>query len=133
MSTMLNTSDFLYRLQELMSQKQLSASAFATRIGVQRSSVSHILAQRNKPSLEFILKIHEAFDDVDLSWLLLGEKKVPTQNVREPSPLPDPIKPEAKPSTDPAPSPNNSFEPQEIEAIITLYKDGSFKKYSPNS
>jgi transcriptional regulator with XRE-family HTH domain len=130
---MLNTSDFLYRLQELMSQKQLSASAFATRIGVQRSSVSHILAQRNKPSLEFILKIHEAFDDVDLSWLLLGEKKVPTQNVREPSPLPDPIKPEAKPSTDLAPSPKDSFEPQEIEAIITLYKDGSFKKYSPNS
>ena len=71
---MLNNLAFINRLQELMTQKQLSAAAFASKIGVQRSSVSHILAQRNRPSLEFILKIHNAFEEIDLTWLLLGQQ-----------------------------------------------------------
>ena len=55
---MLNTEAFLERLEILMQNNQLNATAFAEKIGVQRSSVSHILSKRNKPSLEFMLKIH---------------------------------------------------------------------------
>ena len=58
---MLNIDAFLIRLEQLMENNQLNAAAFAEKIGVQRSSVSHILSRRNKPSLEFILKIHAEF------------------------------------------------------------------------
>ena len=35
--------------------------------------MSHILSGRNKPSLDFLIKIYDAFDDVNLEWLILGE------------------------------------------------------------
>jgi transcriptional regulator with XRE-family HTH domain len=60
----------------------LNASAFADKIGVQRSSLSHLLSGRNKPSLDFILKILDVFPDVDLYWMING--KVVSQN-SEPS------------------------------------------------
>lgn len=44
------------RIKQLMYDNELSAAAFADTIGVQRSSISHILSERNKPSLDFILK-----------------------------------------------------------------------------
>ena len=82
---MLNIDYFISRLEELMDNHQLSAAAFAEKIGVQRSSVSHILSKRNKPSLEFILKINAAFDSIGLDWLLLEAPKtsntpLPTQS-----------------------------------------------------
>jgi transcriptional regulator with XRE-family HTH domain len=55
----------------------LNASAFADKIGVQRSSLSHLLSGRNKPSLDFILKILEVFPDVDLYWILNGKGNFP--------------------------------------------------------
>jgi hypothetical protein len=41
---------------------------------VQRSSLSHLLSGRNKPSLDFILKIVDVFPDVDLYWILNGRE-----------------------------------------------------------
>ena len=72
---MLNTDAFLRRLEQLMENQQLNAAAFAEKIGVQRSSVSHILSRRNKPSLEFILKVQAEFAEADFDWLLLGARK----------------------------------------------------------
>ena len=65
-----------------MENHQLNAAAFAEKIGVQRSSVSHILSRRNKPSLEFILKVQAEFTEADFDWLLLGARKKssPTSN-----------------------------------------------------
>tara|TARA_A100001011_G_scaffold77640_1_gene79942 strand:- start:6307 stop:6708 length:402 start_codon:yes stop_codon:yes gene_type:complete len=133
---MLNTLAFINRLQELMTQKQLSAAAFASKIGVQRSSVSHILAQRNKPSLEFILKIHDAFEEIDLTWLLLGQKK--TENNKflklESETVDEFI---SKPIESDSGSSEIKVFPKlinsDIETVITLYKDGTFKIYSPKS
>ena len=50
-----------------------SASSFAEKIGVQRSSISHILSGRNKPSLDFVLKVLSSFPEVELYWLLNGK------------------------------------------------------------
>ena len=49
---------FAEKLKKIISKEGLSASKFAEKIGVQRSSVSHILSGRNKPSLDFVLKIY---------------------------------------------------------------------------
>ncbi len=60
------------RIQEIITQEQLSASDFANKIGVQRSSVSHILSGRNNPSLEVVQKILTAFSTLNSEWLLFG-------------------------------------------------------------
>ncbi len=70
---MVNTDDFIKRLETILDYFSLSASSFADKIGVQRSSMSHLLSGRNKPSLDFILKIDEFFEEVDLYWLLNGK------------------------------------------------------------
>lgn len=72
---MINTDDFIKRLEFLMENYGLNASAFADKISVQRSSISHLLAGRNKPSLDFILKVQEFFPEVNLYWILNGKEK----------------------------------------------------------
>lgn len=67
-------TDFVQRLTHLLEYFELSASSFSDTIGVQRSSLSHLLSGRNKPSLDLILKIHQHFSQVNLYWLLKGEE-----------------------------------------------------------
>lgn len=56
-----------------MEEKELSASQFADTIEIPRAILSHILSERNKPSLEVIIKIIAAFRDISIPWLLMGE------------------------------------------------------------
>jgi transcriptional regulator with XRE-family HTH domain len=60
-------------IKALLEDKKLSASEFADMIGVQRSSVSHVLSQRNKPSLDFVRKILAAFPELNAEWLITGK------------------------------------------------------------
>ena len=71
--TMVNTEEFIERLREIIAQNELSSSAFAEKLGVQRATISHLLSGRNKPSLDFVMKVLTAFPDVDLYWLLNGK------------------------------------------------------------
>jgi len=61
------------RLIQLLDLEQLSPSKFADLIGVQRSSISHVLSGRNKPSFDFLQKTLKAFPGLNASWLMLGE------------------------------------------------------------
>lgn len=63
----------LQRIKKFIDAQNLSSSAFANEIGVQRSSVSHVLSGRNKPSLDFVIKIKERYPEVNLDWLLSGK------------------------------------------------------------
>ena len=67
---MINNEEFTKRLQKVIDFYGESASSFAEKIGVQRSSISHILSGRNKPSLDFVLKVLSAFPEVELYWLM---------------------------------------------------------------
>ena len=60
----------------IIESHRLTAGAFADKIGVQRSNVSHVLGGRNKPSFEFLEKLLQAFPRVSAQWLLTG-KQVP--------------------------------------------------------
>lgn len=64
------------RLLELMRLKNLTSSQLADAIKVQRSGISHFVSGRNKPSMEFILKILIYFPDVNTDWLLFGKEPV---------------------------------------------------------
>jgi len=134
---MLNTERFLERLEFLMENNQLNATAFAEKIGVQRSSVSHILSKRNKPSLEFMLKIYEHFEEVNLEWLILGNQNIP---------LPPPLKDtnetlemdliqedQKKEIVQNVQAFDGVQKNEEVSQIIQLYKDGSFRTYFPKS
>ena len=61
------------RIELIMQSQGLTASQFADRIGIQRSGLSHILSGRNKPSLDFVLKVLKAFPELDPVWLLQGK------------------------------------------------------------
>ncbi|HSD14753.1 MAG TPA: helix-turn-helix transcriptional regulator [Flavobacterium sp.] len=80
---MVNVDDFVKRLETVLEYYSLSASSFADKIGVQRSSLSHLLSGRNKPSLDFILKIIQVFPEVDLYWILNGKGNFPKNDFEE--------------------------------------------------
>ena len=65
------------RIELLMKCYELTSSQFADRTGIQRASVSHIISGRNKPSLEVMQKIYEAFPELDLKWLMTGVGEEP--------------------------------------------------------
>lgn len=61
------------RLQILMKEANVSSNKLAELIGVQPSSISHILSGRNNPSYDFINKLITNFPQVDVRWLLTGK------------------------------------------------------------
>jgi transcriptional regulator with XRE-family HTH domain len=61
------------RIGFLLDKYSLSSAQFADLIGVQRSSISHILSGRNKPSFDFIHKILLKYPEIDANWLLTGK------------------------------------------------------------
>lgn len=73
----MQSEDIIKRLEFVFEYFGLTASSFADKINVQRSSISHLLSGRNKPSLDFILKIVEHFPEVDIMWLLKGVGEFP--------------------------------------------------------
>lgn len=111
---MINSIDFSKRLQQILDYYGLSAAAFAEKIGVQRSSISHILSGRNKPSLDFVMKILSSFEEVDTYWLLNGKGNFPSTKEANAS----------SPKTIMDTSTN-----KEIDRIIIFFKDGTFKNY----
>ena len=61
------------RITKVLEYSGFSASEFADEIDVQRSSISHIISGRNKPSLEFVTKIKNRFPELSWDWIILGQ------------------------------------------------------------
>jgi transcriptional regulator with XRE-family HTH domain len=61
------------RIVQFIETEKLTAAEFADKIGVQRSSVSHVLNGRNNPGFSFIQKILETFPTINSRWLLTGQ------------------------------------------------------------
>lgn len=147
---MVNIDDFVKRLEIVLDYYGLNASAFADKIGVQRSSMSHLLSGRNKPSLDFVMKILEVFPDVDLYWILIGRGSFPKNDevLISETKISSPIsnenlaqdlfseikfdeneKAKTKVIAESKTS-NFNLEDNEIEKIVFFYKNGTFKIYS---
>lgn len=120
MFTMINNEKFVLRLQKVIDFYDESASSFAEKVGVQRSSISHILSGRNKPSLDFVMKVLKAFPEVNLYWLLNGKGDFPTQQ---------PISTIDQNDVSKTISENSILSDKAIERIVIFFKDGSFKSY----
>lgn len=62
------------RLAQILRSKNLTASQFAELMEIQPSNVSHLLNGRNKPSLDFLIKLKEVFPEYSFDWIILGKK-----------------------------------------------------------
>ena len=109
--------NFVDRLKKILKDNNLSASQFAKKINVQRSSVSHILGMRNKPSLDFIVKISNNFEDISLDWLINGDLKENIKEVNNSHNLCE---------SSPTLIKNNNSKEKKIEKIIYFYSDNTF-------
>lgn len=115
------------RLQIIIDLKELQPSKFADEIGVQRSSMSHIIAGRNKPSLDFLQKIVQRFPEININWILSG--------------IGEPILNAPKAEIDTDTEISTEFEKEkvkkeipnkekEIERIVVFYSDKSFETFN---
>lgn len=158
---MINLENFIKRLEILFEYYGVNASTFADKIGVQRSSLSHLLSGRNKPSLDFILKILEVYPEIDLYWILNGRGTFPMLeindelNVSSTTSMINSQNCETKPNKQldafeeimketknldveceiDSLARNHNITQQknssEIDRIVIFYKNGTFKTYSP--
>lgn len=134
------------RLKILMDYYELTPSSLADMIDVQRSSISHLISGRNKPSLDFVMKILETFPEVDLYWFVngvgefpLNEKLISEKSNTQISAIenkdqqkiefPSETNIEQQP-TIPENLPPLKFNQDEIEQIVIFYKNGLFKNYN---
>jgi len=139
---MVNSAEFAKRLQKILEYYGLSATSFSEKIDFNRSTISHLLSGRNKPSLEFVMKVLQQFPEVQLYWLLNGTGNFPStpseKSTASSSKLLStlatevgnpPIDVGLEKSASERESNADLKNSAEIERIIIFYKDGSFKSY----
>ena len=130
------------RIKELILSEGLTPASFADAIGIQRSSISHILNGRNNPSLDFILKTLQRFPNLNPDWLLSGIGEMlrstePSENkvIRErtifdmpPVATPEPPKPTP---VEPIVKEEVRIEKQErfVDKILIFYSDHTWDEF----
>ncbi|MBA4155464.1 helix-turn-helix transcriptional regulator [Flavobacterium sp.] len=134
---MLNTQEIVKKLELIFDYYQLNASSFADKIGVQRSSLSHLLSGRNKPSLEFVIKITECFPEVDLYWFLMNQGDFPKSEKKVVA-VPELVNTQKNAELKEVNSfvinqekhKNNSKSTNSIEKVMIFYTNGTVKSYN---
>ena len=133
------------RIAHIMRSKNLKSTDFASLLGIQPSGVSHILAGRNKPSLDFVKKVKETFPEYNLDWIIFGtgpmttsepykEAFIEAQKEAQVSsgllpldldPLPDEVVEKPLETVE-----GRVLEPT-VKSIFVLYDDGTFESFLP--
>ena len=117
----MNKKNILNRIKKIISDNNLSNSEFAEKIGIPKSSVSHLLSERNNPSLDVIIKISEIFEDISTDYLIFGyesNKEIPSEPLNN---LFHNINKES--SKDSVKDSNNT-----IKSIILIYENNKFEQ-----
>lgn len=118
------------RIHELIAFYQLSSASFADQIGVQRSSISHILSGRNKPSLDFVLKTLKAFPTLSSDWLLHGQGDIENNATPTPSAsVPEISKKTSTVAKEEHPIISPTAPAAEIDQVLILRSDGTFQYF----
>lgn len=117
------------RISKVIEYSRLTPSEFADEIDVQRSSISHITSGRNKPSLEFIIKIKSRFPELLWDWLVTGEgemlkSELPDIKIMEEQPEEDLVKTTPLPDLFTMINEDDEFGADEIETEHLLTASG---------
>ena len=126
---MVNSLDFSKRLQLILDFYGLSATSFSEKMSVNRSTISHLLSGRNKPSLEFVMKILHNFPEVELYWLLNGKGAFPSNLTTENTSQENTTDKNVSNVSIHTVNLDKKTSDSEIEEIVIFYKDGTFKAY----
>ncbi len=62
------------KIDKVMQEFNLNSAQFAAEIGIQGSTLSHILNGRNRPSLDVLKKIMSRFTSINPEWLILDKE-----------------------------------------------------------
>lgn len=137
------------RILAFLRSENKTSSQFAEEIGVQASSVSHIISGRNRPSLDFILKMLQQYDDLNTDWLILGKGEMfkndtPSDlfsgSIESPDSAPkDILKENIEQVADNEFIKNFDNRNSElanqaksgIQRVILIYSDGTFREFNP--
>lgn len=80
------------KIEKIMEDLDLNSAQFAAEIGIQGSTLSHILNGRNKPSLDVLRKILNRYRNINSDWLILGIGSIYNQEKHSHAPtLFDPV------------------------------------------
>lgn len=118
------------RIRDIIAKTGLSNGEFSDKIGIQKSSLSHVLSGRNKPSLDFILKILEAYPSIDSDYLLFGREsnhisvtdEIIQRKFGEDS--------ESVASDSQFKNQKNTNDSVDVDRIVLFYKNGSFEVFN---
>jgi transcriptional regulator with XRE-family HTH domain len=130
---MVNNKEIIARINTIREEKGVTVAALAEKIGVQRSSFSHLISGRNKPSLDLLVRLHEAYPEYGLDWLVFGTYTPPSSdrfaavNKEVPPPPGVPPVPEQKVTQE------SSRDSSKLIGTILLFEDGSFEHFSSKS
>lgn len=134
------------RFRYVMKVYNETPSSFADKIGVQRSSISHILSERNKPSLDFIQKILEHYPKIDAQWLINGKqspKETELVNEEQGESTPTEIEETKIEESEKEVVENSNHNKQDersevlsvvgkkIDRIVVFYTDNTFESFNP--
>lgn len=131
------------RIIEFLTKENKSSAQFAEDLGVQPSGISHIISGRNKPSLDFVLKMLGKYPFLSTEWILFGKGNMYKEN-SEPDLFSSIVeKPDMQVVRDTRAenisvkdkeaglkaSPIVPDEELDIERIIWFFADGTFREY----
>jgi len=74
------------RIEKVMQSESMTSGQFAQEIGIQNSTLSHILNNRNNPSLDVMKKILNRFPNINSEWLILGQGPMSRQETHSQMP-----------------------------------------------
>lgn len=138
------------RILEFLRKENKTSSQFAEEIGVQPSSVSHIVSGRNKPSLDFVIKMLQKYGDLSTDWLIFGKGDMYNSDINadlfadlEDNHIPDPatnLRADTNQQSDNELIIDNkeisagsfSVPKSDIQRVILIYSDNSFTEYKPS-
>ena len=138
------------RILEFLKRENKTSAQFAEEIRVQASGISHILSGRNKPSLDFVIKMLEKYTFLSTEWLMFGRgsmykepkmadlfSEVEMLQSGKPGDIPpgltDKIHPESTYREDIHETIREKSYPDHPEAvkIVWFYTDASFEEFYP--
>jgi len=117
----MNKKSILNRIKKLIEDNNLNNSEFAEKIDIPKSSVTHLLSERNNPSLDLIIKISEAFDGISTDYLIFGSNNTKKENPEEFIDFNKVISEEI--SEDNVKEPNKN-----LKSIILIYENNKFEQ-----
>ena len=117
----MNKKTVLDRIKKIIDDNDLTNSEFAEKIGVPKSSISHLLSKRNKPSLDIITKISEEFHYISTDYLIFGSTLSKKDEIKVSEDLFSSH--DEDNSQDSVKEPNNR-----VKSIIIIYENNKFEQ-----